>query len=269
MRNTLKNAKNIVIKVGTSTITKEDGSFNLRVIDHLAMVISDLHTKDRNIALVSSGAIGCGVGVLGLPARPTCTKEKQAAAAVGQCALMNVYTKRFADYNQKVAQVLLTGDVLDRSIREENARNTFQTLFSWNVIPIVNANDTVSVDELQGGVLAENDSLSAYVALLTQADLVIILSDIDGLYDHNPNEDASAKRIPLVEEITPALYQIAGGTGSNRGTGGMLSKLKAADMLLHNGTKMVIASGHDPEVLYDIIDGKDIGTLFAGKEGSL
>lgn len=258
----IKNSKRIVIKIGTSTLTNESGNLNFRRIDKLARVLADLSNEDRDICLVSSGAIGAGMGKMGFSVRPTITMEKQAVAAIGQVELMNIYSKFFGEYTKKVAQILLTKDVLDGGTREENALNTFKTLFSWGVIPVVNENDTISTAEMVD-VFGENDSLAAYVAILIKADTVVILSDIDGLYDSNPSLNADAKLIGLVNEITPEIYSIAGGAGSSVGTGGMTTKIHAAEMLLEKDIKMIIANGHDPRKLYDIFEGYHRGTIFA------
>lgn len=260
-------AKRIVVKVGTSTLTYENGKINLRRMESLCKVLSDLQNSGREIILVSSGAIGVGMGKLNLRERPTQTQKKQALAAVGQCELMFMYDKMFGEYNQLVAQVLLSADVVknERSIR--NVENTFDELMEMNIIPVVNENDTVSVEELVGNNFGDNDTLSAIVAEIVEADLLVILTDIDGLYDKDPRYAPDAKRIPLVEEITEEIFNIAGGTGSNRGTGGMSTKVRAAAMTNKVGIPCCVLSGTTPENLYKLFDGIQIGTIFNSKQG--
>ncbi len=254
--------KRIVVKVGSSTLTYDTGRINLRLIELLARTISDLRHEGRDMVLVSSGAMSAGVGKLGLPEKPKDIKGKQAVAAVGQSELMSIYDKLFAEYGCDVAQILLTKNVLEDETRENNAKNTFNTLFEWNVVPIVNENDTISTEEIQFG---DNDTLSATVANLVGADLLIILTDIDGLYDKNPNDNPDAKLLSLVEEITPEVYACAGGAGTKRGTGGMVTKIKAAEIALTGNIETVIVRGDNPRVLYDVIEGKQIGTKFKAK----
>lgn len=254
--------KRIVVKVGSSTLTYDTGRINLRLIELLARTISDLRHEGRDMVLVSSGAMSAGVGKLGLPEKPKDIKGKQAVAAVGQSELMSIYDKLFAEYGCDVAQILLTKNVLEDETRENNAKNTFNTLFEWNVVPIVNENDTISTEEIQFG---DNDTLSATVANLVGADLLIILTDIDGLYDKNPNDNPDAKLLSLVEEITPEVYACAGGAGTKRGTGGMATKIKAAEIAMKGNIETVIVRGDNPRVLYDVIEGKQIGTKFKAK----
>lgn len=255
-------AKRIVVKVGTSTLTYENGKMNLRRIERLCKVLSDLQNSGREIILVTSGAIGVGVGKLGLPSRPQETGKRQAVAAVGQCELMFMYDKFFGEYNLTVAQVLLTGDVLANEHSRKNTENTFMELINMGIIPVVNENDTVAVEELEGARIGDNDTLSAIVAKLVDADFLIILTDIDGLYDKNPSADPDAKRIPFVPEVTDAIRSLAGGSGSNRGTGGMSTKVEAAATANAAGIVCCVMSGAVPEKLYNLFEGTQIGTVF-------
>ena len=253
------NEKNkIVIKVGTSSLTFENGSLNLRKIESLARVITDLKNSGKEVVLVSSGAIGVGVSRLNLSAKPEDSPGKQAMAAIGQCQLMSIYDEFFRKYNQIVGQVLLTKDVVTNEKMNKNAVNTFFALLNYGIIPIVNENDTVSTDEIEFG---DNDTLSAYVANIVNADLLVMLTDIDGLYDKNPSEEG-AKLIPEVNEITNCIKQMAGGAGSSRGTGGMITKLMAAEIAAKSDTKTVIISGENPSIIYDVFEGAEIGTYF-------
>lgn len=258
----LQHAKTVVVKIGTSTLTYENGKLNLRRIEYLCRTLSDLQNSGRRIVLVSSGAIGVGVGKLGLARRPDETAKKQALAAVGQCELMFIYDKFFGEYHQNVAQVLLTADVTARENSRTNVVNTFSELLSMGIIPIVNENDTVAVDELEGRNFGDNDTLSAIVASLVGADALVILTDIDGLYDKNPKTCPSAKRIPLVRAITDEVRAMAGGAGSSRGTGGMATKIRAAQVAAESHIPTVILAGDDPENLYRVFEGEDIGTVF-------
>lgn len=258
----LQHAKTVVVKIGTSTLTYENGKLNLRRIEYLCRTLSDLQNSGRRIVLVSSGAIGVGVGKLGLARRPDETAKKQALAAVGQCELMFIYDKFFGEYHQNVAQVLLTADVTARENSRTNVVNTFSELLSMGIIPIVNENDTVAVDELEGRNFGDNDTLSAIVASLVGADALVILTDIDGLYDKNPKTCPDAKRIPLVRAITDEVRAMAGGAGSSRGTGGMATKIRAAQMAAESHIPTVILAGDDPENLYRVFEGEDIGTVF-------
>ena len=252
----------VVIKVGTSTLTyPETGKLNLKRLDILSRVISDLKNSGKKVVLVSSGAIGVGMSKLGMSERPREIKEKQAVAAVGQCELMSIYDRLFAEYGSIVAQILLTKDVLTNSERKENVVNTFNTLLEKGIVPIVNENDSISIDEIKFG---DNDTLSALVAGLVDADLLILLSDIDGLYDKNPREHSDAKIIHKVEKITDEIEDMASGAGTKNGTGGMITKIKAAKMANEKGIQMVIANGDDPHIVYSIIDGEEIGTVFGG-----
>ena len=258
----LQHAKTVVVKIGTSTLTYENGKLNLRRIEYLCRTLSDLQNSGRRIVLVSSGAIGVGVGKLGLARRPDETAKKQALAAVGQCELMFIYDKFFGEYHQNVAQVLLTADVTARENSRTNVVNTFSELLSMGIIPIVNENDTVAVDELEGRNFGDNDTLSAIVASLVGADALVILTDIDGLYDKNPKTCPDAKRIPLVRAITDEVRAMAGGAGSSRGTGGMATKIRAAQVAAESHIPTVILAGDDPENLYRVFEGEVIGTVF-------
>ncbi|NLG92152.1 MAG: glutamate 5-kinase [Clostridiales bacterium] len=259
-------AKRIVVKVGTSTLTYENGKLNLRRMETLCKVLSELQNSGREFILVTSGAIGVGVGKLGLPERPQETERKQAVAAVGQCELMFMYDKLFGEYNRMVAQVLLTTDVIANEHNKRNTQNTFNELIKMDIIPVVNENDSVAIDELVGNNFGDNDTLSATVARLVDADLLVILTDIDGLYDANPRVDANAKRIPYVPEVTDEIRRLAGGTGSNRGTGGMSTKVSAAAYANEAGIPCCVMSGADPKSLYQLFDGVQIGTVFGTKK---
>lgn len=258
----LKDAEILVVKVGTSTLTYENGKVNLGRLEQLCRTLSDLQNSGKKLVLVSSGAIGVGMGKVGLPHRPEETEKKQALAAIGQCELMFLYDKFFGEYNHTVAQVLLTADVVDEDRSRRNVQNTFGELLSMGVIPVVNENDTVETSELEGKNFGDNDTLSAIVAGLCSAQGLVILTDIDGLYDGDPRRDPNAKRISRVEKITPAIEALAGGAGSNRGTGGMATKLKAARIAYGQGIAMAIVSGSDPQSLYRLLNGEDVGTIF-------
>lgn len=255
----IASAKLIVVKVGTSTLTYPSGYINIRRIEGLVKCLSDLKNSGKDIVLVSSGAVSCGVGKLGLKHEGLSTEEKQAAAAVGQCELIDMYNRLFADYGHKVAQVLLTRDVTDDEMRRHNAESTLSVLIGMGCIPIINENDTVSSHEIRYG---GNDTLAAVVSLLCGADLLINLSDIDGFYSSDPKSDPNAMLIPYVPAITDELEAKAGGAGTARGTGGMAAKLKAARMCTEAGIPMIIANGGNPDILYNIADGTFRGTLF-------
>lgn len=255
----------IVVKVGTSTLTRENGALNLHNMDHLTRTLSDLHGMGHEIVLVSSGAIGVGTGKLGLSERPRELRMKQAAAAVGQCELMHLYDKFFGEYGNTVAQILLTGEDVEDADRGGHLGNTFSALLELGCIPVVNENDSVSSAEIETGVhkvLGDNDTLSALVACLCKADLLVLLSDIDGLYSADPHKNPDAVLIERVEKITPELLAMAGGAGTWQGTGGMATKLTAARIAMDAGIDMVITNGADMEVLYDIVEGKSVGTRF-------
>jgi len=268
-REKLKNAKRIVIKVGSSTLTHDSGRLYLPRIDRLSMTISELINDGLEVILVSSGAISAGMGKLNLRERPRIMGIKQALAAIGQCELMNLYSKMFSTYNQIVAQVLLTKHDVDDPVKYKNIENTFEHLLNQRVLPIVNENDTVSTDEISSmEQFGDNDTLSAMVSLLVKADLLIILSDIDGFYNGNPKECSDYVLIDTVTEITDKEREFAGGQGSSMGTGGMVTKLNAAEMVTNSGIHMVLANGADPLIMLDILKGVNIGTLFVGKEKS-
>ncbi len=262
-RHVITNAKRIVIKVGTSTITYDNGRMNLRNMDRLARAISNLMNQGRQVVLVSSGAIGVGVGCLDLDKKPTLMRDKQAVASVGQCELMNVYSRCFAEYSHVVGQILLTKDDLDEPHSRENISNTFEALLEKGILPVVNENDTVSTAEIMyNGTFGDNDSLSAHVANLVKADVLIILSDIDGLYDSDPKSNAAAKRVPIVTCIDQKMLDSAGGIGSKLATGGMHTKIAAMTLVVSAGIAGVIAEGSQSQILEDILDGEDIGTFF-------
>ena len=259
----------IVVKVGTSTLTHDSGSLNLRSMEHLVRALADLHGCGNEIILVTSGAIAVGTARLGLSERPRELRMKQAAAAVGQCRMMHIYDKLFAEYNRSVAQILLTGDDVEDPDRAEHLRSTFSALLEMGVIPVVNENDSVSSAEIETGhhkVLGDNDTLSAIVAALCHADLLVLLSDIDGLYDADPRTHPEAQRFHRVETLTPEILKMAGGAGTWRGTGGMATKLSAARIAMESGCDMVITNGARPEDLYEIVEGQDIGTRFLARK---
>lgn len=259
--------KRIVVKVGTSTLTYDNGELHLRNIERLVSVLSDIKNGGTEVILVSSGAIGVGVSRLKMPYRPAELKLKQAAAAVGQCRLMHLYDKMFAEYSKIVAQILLTREDVDGGEREDNLISTFNALLELNAIPIVNENDSVSSNEIQNAHgFGDNDTLSAVVAELCNADLLVLLSDIEGLYTGNPRTDKNAALIKRVDEINNDIIAVAGGAGSSRGTGGMHTKIEAAKIATENGIDMIITNGAHPERLYDIMDGKEVGTYFAAKK---
>ena len=260
MRN-ISDKKRVVIKLGTSTLAHKTGKLNIRRMTNLVRVISDLHNSGREIIMVSSGAVGLGAGKLGLPEKPKDTKMKQAVAAIGQCELMHVYDDMFAKYSVTVGQILLTKAIINNPSHCENFKNTVENLVQMSVIPIVNENDTIAIDELELEI-GENDSLSALVAELSGADLLLILSDIDGLYDDDPRSNPDAKPIYVVDKVTPEIEAMAGGAGSSLGTGGMSTKINAAKIATDAGIDMVIMNGKDPEKLYDLFEDKEIGTLF-------
>lgn len=259
----IKNAKRIVFKVGTSTLTYSTGKTNIRRMAKLVSVLADLHNEGREIVLVTSGAIGVGVGKLGLKERPKDTPGRQAAACIGQCELMFMYDKFFSEYSHTIGQLLITKSDVENDERRNNLINSFNTMLEYGAIPIVNENDSVAVEEI---VYGDNDSLSAIVAKLINADALVILTDIDGLFDANPQEDMNARLIPVVDEITPEIKALAGDAGSNRGTGGMITKLNAAEISTSAGIDTVIMSGTDPREIYKLIDGHQIGTFFVGKK---
>ena len=257
----------IVVKVGTSTVTNELGNSNLRTIDKLAMVISDIQNLGNEVILVSSGAIAVGANKMHLPEKPKSMRMKQAAAAVGQCSLMFLYDKFFGEYDKTVAQILLNAEDIKQEEKKENLTNTFNALLEQGVIPIVNENDSVSYKEIESEerLFSDNDVLSTVVAVLCQADQLVILSDIDGFFDKDPRLYKDAKLISRIDRIDESVYELAGGAGSRRGTGGMRTKLQAADLATNQGIDTIVTNGKNPEALYDIVKGKKVGTLFVAK----
>ena len=265
---TISEKKRIVIKLGTSTLAHKTGKLNIRRMTSLVRVISDLHNSGKEIIMVSSGAVGLGTGKLGLSKKPKETKMKQAVAAVGQCELMHVYDDMFEKYSITVAQILLTKTIINNPSHCENFKNTVESLVEMGVIPIVNENDSISIDELELEI-GENDSLSALVASLSGADLLLILSDIDCLYNDNPRINPDAEPIYVVEEITPEIEKAAGGAGTALGTGGMSTKINAAKIASEAGIDMVLMNGKNPELLYDLFEDKEIGTIFLSKNKNI
>lgn len=255
--------KRIVLKLGTSTLTHKTGKLNIRRMNNLVRVLADLHNSGKELLIVSSGAVGMGIGKLNLPERPKDTPSKQAAAAVGQCELMHVYDDMFSKYSVTVAQILLTKNTLHND-RLPHVQNTIERLLQLGVIPIVNENDTVAIDELELEI-GENDSLSAIVASIANADLLVILSDIDGLFSADPRKYVDAEVVPVVEKIDENIVKMAGGAGSSFGTGGMATKINAAKIATENGIDMVIMNGKDPEQLYNLFENKEVGTLFVAE----
>lgn len=252
----------IVVKVGTSTLAHSSGLLNIRHVECLCKVLSDLKNAGHDVVLVSSGAIGMGIGKLNLSSSPSDMPGKQAAAAVGQCELMYTYDKLFSEYNHTVAQILLTGDDVKDSTRHENFKNTINRLLELKVLPIINENDTVSTVEIAVG---DNDTLAAIVSVTVDADLLVLLSDIDGLYTSDPRKNDNAALIPVVSEINDEIKALGGGSGSALGTGGMHTKINAAEICTNSGIDMIITNGSNPESLYDIAEGKSVGTRFLGK----
>lgn len=258
-----KQIKRLVVKVGTSTLTYATGNINFRRLSRLVEVLSDISNSGIQVVLVSSGAIAVGVGKLGLPERPADVPGRQAAAAVGQSELMFLYDKLFSEYSKITSQMLLTGSDMEDPERRGHLVNTFEKLLAFGSLPIVNENDSVSVEEIIHG---DNDCLSAEVAALIGADALVILTDIDGLYDGNPKKNPDARRISVVEEITPEIEAMAGGAGSARGTGGMTTKLNAAKIATAHGVDTYVINGTPCDNLYALLEGRDIGTLFCAKE---
>lgn len=252
----------IVVKVGTSTLAHATGRMNIRHVEELVKVLSDLKNEGHQIILVSSGAIGMGVGKLGLRTRPRDIPTKQAAAAVGQCELMYVYDKLFSEYHHTVAQLLITADNLSNETRHANFTNTLNRLLELGAVPVINENDTVATDEI---VIGDNDTLAAMVAESVEADLLVLLSDIDGLYTADPHADPTAKLLPVVHRVDDSIRALAGVSSTDQGTGGMVTKLRAAEICLNCGCEMVIANGSEPRLLYDIVEGKPVGTRFVGE----
>ena len=261
--------KRIVIKIGTSSLTHDNGSINLRNMDRIVRVVSDLDKMGHEIIVVSSGAIAVGTEHLKLPERPKELRMKQAAASVGQCRMMHIYDKLFSEYSVTVAQILLTGEDVEDPRRTEHLSNTFSALLENGIVPIVNENDSVSSAEIETGsekILGDNDTLSAIVARLCSASLLVILSDVDGLYDADPHSNPDAKLISTVAEIDESIMAIAGGAGTWRGTGGMTNKMAAAKICMNAGFDMAIINGKRPEDLYGLVEGKKVGTRFIGRK---
>jgi glutamate 5-kinase len=260
----------IVVKVGTSTLTHESGALDIRTIDKLAQVLSAIRNSGYEVILVSSGAIAVGVEKMRLPERPKEIRMKQAAAAVGQCELMHIYDKLFGEYGNLVAQILLTGEDVETDEKRLNLRNTFSALLESRIIPIVNENDSVSYAQIESArkIFGDNDTLSALVAVLCGAAKLIILSDIDGLYDGNPKGDKPVHLIHDVKKIDDSIRALTGGAGSARGTGGMITKLEAAEIVTQKGMDMHIINGRNPEGIYDVLEGRDIGTYFHAEEAA-
>ena len=252
----------IVVKIGTSTLAHPTGHLNIRRVESLCKIMSDIKNAGHEVILVSSGAIGMGVGKLGLRERPRDIPTKQAAAAVGQCELMYTYDKLFSEYHHTVAQLLITGDDTKNDKRHQNFTNTLNRLLQLGALPIINENDTVATDEI---VIGDNDTLAAIVAQSIHADLLILLSDIDGLYTADPHKDPNATLLHKVTKIDDYILNLAGVSSTTQGTGGMVTKLHAAQICLACNCDMVIANGSHPENLYDILDGKDVGTTFSAK----
>ena len=261
----IKNAKRIVIKVGTSTLTYANGNLNFRQMERLTKVLSDIKNSGREIIFVTSGAIGVGAGRLGLSERPRDTQGKQAAAAVGQCQLMYFYDRYFEEFGHTTAQLLLTRDAIENDERKANIINTLDRLLEYNAIPIINENDTVSIDEIEFG---DNDTLSAIIAVLADADALILLTDIDGLYTGDPRKDKNAQFIDAVSEINEDIRNQAGGAGTSRGTGGMNTKIHAAEIATAANIPTVIMDGSNPNRIYNLLDGEPVGTYFAQGAGS-
>ena len=250
----------IVIKVGTSTLAHPTGRLNIRRVEELCKILSDIKNAGHEVILVSSGAIGMGVGKLGLTSRPKDIPTKQAAAAVGQCELMYTYDKLFGEYNHTVAQILITGDDVKNETRHRNFNNTMARLLELGVMPILNENDTVATEEI---VIGDNDTLAAIVAESVKAELLVLLSDIDGLYTADPHTDPEAKLIPRITKLDDSVWALAGASASDQGTGGMVTKLRAAQICMNCGCAMVIANGAKPDNLYAILEGQEIGTKFS------
>lgn len=260
----MNEVRRIVVKVGSSTLTYESGKLNIRRIELLVRTICDLQNRGFEMVLVSSGAVAVGTAKLGLPERPKALSMKQAAAAVGQCELMHIYDKIFLEYGINVAQILLTRENIINDDQRENIHNTFTALLRTGVVPIVNENDTVATAELKHiENFGDNDTLSAVVARMCEADLLVLFSDIDGLFDSDPRKNPQAKLIGHVSKIDAKIRRMAGGAGSAHGTGGMATKITAAELCMDAGIPMLVANGDKHGILHDIVDGKPVGTLFA------
>lgn len=263
-REFIKDAKRVVIKIGTKSIIKPNGEVNYRQIDRIAYVCKCLMQEDIEVLLVTSGAVGVGASLMNLDKYPETIPDQQAISSIGQSALMTLYSQFFRNYNQVVGQILFTKDVIDFPVSYKNVQNTLNKLLEKKIIPIINENDAVAVDELNHETkFGDNDTLSAFVARTIDADLLIILSDVDGLYDANPLESPNAKLIHHISEVTPDIREMASGKGSEFSTGGMSTKLTAAEIMLENNSNMVIANAANPEIVFDVLAGKIVGTLFS------
>ena len=260
------NKKRIVVKVGTSSLTNEQGNPNLKSFDRLALVLSDVHNMGFDVVLVSSGAIAVGASALHMKEKPTELRYKQACAAVGQCSNMFWYDKFFGEYDQQVAQILFNADDIENEEKKENLSNTINTLLEMGIIPIVNENDSVSYTEIDSEehLFSDNDKLSAIVAILCNAGKLVIFSDIDGFFDKDPRLYSDAKLIDRIDEINDDAFKLAGGAGSRRGTGGMRTKLEAAQLATAQGISTIVTNGAHPDALYSVIEGRKVGTLFKG-----
>ncbi|MPW24681.1 glutamate 5-kinase [Alkalibaculum sp. M08DMB] len=265
MRKNIMQANRVVIKIGTSSITYVNGNINLKKMDQLVRVISDLQNSGKEIVVVSSGAVGAGMGRIGIIERPKELNMKQALAAIGQAILMELYQKFFGEYNRKIAQILLTRDVFCSKIKENNAFNTMSTLLSMGVIPIVNENDTVSTSEIEGDRIGDNDTLSAMVAGLVEADLLLILSDVEGLCDTNPCKNPNAKLISHIDKLSEEILSLAEDSKNEFGTGGMITKLNAAKIASKKNIPTILTCSDDIQNIYDALDGKEIGTFISAK----
>ncbi len=258
-RKYLKDKKKIVVKVGTSLLAYENGKINLQRMEKLVRVLADLNNSGREVVLVSSGAVAVGLGMIGLENKPDNLVMKQALAAIGQVGLIRLYQKFFDEYNKTVAQVLLTRDGIENSLRRKNARNTLNQLIEMGIVPVVNENDTVITDEIEFG---DNDTLSAAVATLIQADLLLILTDTDGVFTADPHIHQSARKVPKVMKASDDLKDINLEGTSKMGSGGMASKIAAAELCREHNVDVVIADGADPSTIMDVLEGKDLGTFF-------
>lgn len=263
MRISTENIKRVVVKIGTSTLTHNSGFINIRKINTLIEALADLHNSGKEIVFVSSGAVACGLAKIGFSRDTLTTEQKQAAAAVGQCQLIDMYARGFADYGATIAQILITRSVIDDRELRAHASTTLETLLAQGIIPIVNENDTISNEQIKIG---SNDTLAATVARLSNADLLINMSDIDGLYDSDPRKNPDAKFIEFVPEVSDEVYSYGAGAGTSRGTGGMATKLESAKYVTERGIPMIIVNGSDTSILYDIFDGEFRGTYFAAKK---
>lgn len=260
--NIVKDAKRIVVKIGSSSLTHDNGRFNLRRMEEIARILSDFANAGKEVVLVSSGAIAAGRGKMNLDHKPCTTAEKQAMAAIGQCELMSLYERFFSIYGRNVAQILITRESFDNDTAHTNARNTFSALLDMGVIPIVNENDTVSFEEIEFG---DNDTLAACVAVLCSADVLINMSDIDGFYDSDPRSNPEAKLIHTVAKIDDSIRAMAGGAGTDRGTGGVATKVRAAEICCGEGIPMFLINGTNPGLLYDLFEGRHVGTYFMSR----